>query len=154
MKNDSLSAPERAKAYFLQGYNCSQAVAAAFAHRMGLTAEEAAKMASALGGGMCRMRESCGALSGAMLVLGVLRGYDTPGDDRAKAELYERGQRILRAFRETHGSLRCRELLGLPAEEDSGAAPTPRTADFYASRPCAGLIFDAARLLEEELARD
>lgn len=152
MDKQPVSAAEKARAFFLQGYNCSQSVAAAFADVMGLTEEQAARMASALGGGLCRMRESCGAVTGAMLVLGVLQGYGRP-DDAAKAALYARGQRVLRAFRDLHGSLRCREILHLPPDQESGPVPTPRTAAFYQSRPCAQVIYDAARLLEEELNR-
>ena len=79
MDKQPVSAAEKARAFFLQGYNCSQSVAAAFADVMGLTEEQAARMASALGGGLCRMRESCGAVTGAMLVLGALQGNADAG---------------------------------------------------------------------------
>ena len=138
---------------FLKGYNCSQAVVLAFSEKMGLTEEQAARLASALGGGMCRMRESCGALSGAMLVLGALEGYSDPGSGADKARLYDRGQRFLQAFKAQYGSLRCGELLKLPPDRPLSPMPTPRTAEFYRSRPCARIVYDAARLLEEELGR-
>lgn len=145
------SIPQQAMDYFLQGYNCSQAVAAAFAPRMGLTAQQAAKTVSALGGGLCRMRETCGAVTGGMAVLGMIVGYDDPQDTAGKTQLYIRGQRVMRAFRELHGSLSCREILHLAPGESSDPAPTPRTAEFYSTRPCARVIYDLARLLEEEL---
>ena len=69
---------EKARDYFLEGYNCAQAVACAYADEMGMTEEQAALLASGFGGGMGRMREVCGAVSGAVLVYSQLRGYTDP----------------------------------------------------------------------------
>ena len=145
-----LSIPEKAAELFLSGYNCAQSVYAAFAPQLGISEKQAAKMASALGGGLCRMRETCGAVSGAMMVLGALKGYDTP-DDNAKKILYARGQRIMKQFKESFGTLRCLELLQLPKDGALSPIPTPRTREFYQKRPCARFIYEMARLLEEEL---
>lgn len=145
------SLPQQAVDFFLQGYNCSQAVAAAFAPKMGLTAQQAARIVSALGGGLCRMRETCGAVTGGMAVLGMVAGYGDPADTAGKTQLYIRGQRVMRAFRALHGSLNCREILHLSPDENADPIPTPRTAEFYRTRPCARVIYDLARLLEEEL---
>ena len=146
------SIPEKAAELFLEGYNCAQSVYSAFAPLMGITEKQAAKMASALGGGLCRMRETCGAVSGAMMVLGALKGYDIP-DDQAKKILYARGQRIMKQFKESFGTLNCLELLQLPKDSVLSPVPTPRTQEFYQKRPCARFIFEMARLLEEELEK-
>ena len=142
--------PQRAVELFEQGYNCAQAVFGAFAEEMGMTEKQAVKMVSALGGGLCRMRETCGAISGGMMVLGALKGYDTP-DDEAKKILYARGQRIMKQFKESFGTLNCLELLKLPKDGALSPIPTPRTREFYQKRPCARFIFEMARLVEEEL---
>lgn len=149
-----LSVPERAVELFMTGYNCAQAVFGAFCERTGMPLDQAARLASALGGGMCRMRETCGAVSGGLLTLGALAGYDDPEDPMAKQLLYARGQRVMLAFKETYGSLSCRDLLRLPPDAAPSPIPTPRTAEFYQSRPCARVIYAAARLVEEELARE
>lgn len=136
---------ERAQALFLEGCNCAQAVFAAFCDVTGFTREEAMRLASSFGGGVGRMREVCGAVSGACLVLGWLYGYDTPGDDGAKAAHYARVQAMARDFRQAHGSILCRQLLG---GGDDSPNPTPRTAEFYQTRPCGQCIRDAAAWVE------
>ena len=135
----------KAAELFLSGYNCAQAVAVAFSDVTGLTERQAAKMASAFGGGMGRMREVCGAVSGMLMVLSYLYGYDTPGDDISKRRLYAQVQALAAAFREENGSIICREILKNPPSDPN---PTPRTAEFYAKRPCAKMVMTAARLLD------
>lgn len=138
----------KAAELFLSGYNCAQAVAVAFCDVTGLEEDKAAKMASAFGGGMGRLREVCGAVSGMLLVLGILDGYDDPEDDAEKKRLYSRVQELAKEFREENGSIICRELLENPPSDPN---PTPRTADFYAQRPCAKMVLTAARILDEYL---
>ena len=138
----------KATELFLSGYNCSQAVSVAFHEELGLTEPQAAKMVSAFGGGMGRMREVCGAVSGMLFVLGALYGYDTPGDDVRKKKLYGEVQALAEKFRVENGSIICREILKNPPADPN---PTPRTADFYAKRPCARMVMTAARLMEEFL---
>jgi C_GCAxxG_C_C family probable redox protein len=140
----------KAAELFLGGYNCAQAVAVAFCDLTGLEEKQAAKMASAFGGGMGRLREVCGAVSGMLLVLGILDGYDDPTDDAAKKALYSRVQELAREFREENGSIICRELLDNPPADPN---PTPRTADFYTQRPCARMVLTAARILDEYLQK-
>ena len=117
----------KAAELFLSGYNCAQAMAVAFCDVTGWTEQEAAKMASAFGGGMGRLREVCGAVSGMLLVLGRLDGYDNPADDTEKKRLYSRVQELAKEFREENGSIICRELLENPPSDPN---PTPRTSDF------------------------
>ena len=137
------------KEMFCEGYNCAQAVVAAFHEELGMTESEAARLSSSFGGGMGRMRETCGAVSGMLLVAGLLWGYGTPGDDEAKAAHYRLVQEMAAKFRERTGSLICRELLGNPPSDPN---PTPRTADFYKTRPCAGFVALAAEILDGEIA--
>ena len=135
----------KAAELFLNGYNCAQAVAVAFSDLTGLDEQLSARLASSFGGGMGRMREVCGAVSGMLMVAGILYGYDTPGDDAAKKAHYTLVQTLAREFREKNGSIVCREILKNPP---SDPAPSPRTAEYYASRPCARMVYAAANILE------
>ena len=131
---------------FLSGYNCAQSVVVAFSDVTGLDADFSARMSSSFGGGMGRMREVCGAVSGMLMVLSQLYGYDTPGDDVSKKRLYGEVQELAGKFREKNGSIICREILKNPPSDPN---PTPRTAEFYAKRPCAKMVMTAAKLMEE-----
>lgn len=143
---------ERARELFMQGYNCAQAVACAFCDVTGLSVEDSARMASSFGGGLGRLREVCGTVSGAALVLGLVEGYADPGDREAKRAQYARVQDFARRFREANGSIICRELLkGVPVAP--GAEPEARTAEYYRKRPCPELVCSSARILEEMLGK-
>jgi len=131
---------------FLGGCNCAQAVFLAFEDVTGIDRKLAAKLSSPFGGGMGRMREVCGAVSGMLMVLGALYGYDeTVEDDAQKKQLYKDIQALAGKFREECGSIICREILKNPPSDPN---PTPRTAEFYAQRPCARMVMTAARLLD------
>ena len=136
---------ERAVELFVEGYNCAQAVAAAFGDLTGLDEKTAARMASCFGGGMGRMREVCGAVSGMLMVAGVLYGYDDPKATREKRELYAQVQAMAGQFREELGSIVCRDLLKNPPSDPN---PTPRTEQFYKDRPCARMVATAARIMD------
>ena len=130
---------------FVQGYNCAQSVAVAFCDVTGLSKEFSAKLASSFGGGMGRMREVCGAVSGMLMVAGHLYGYDAP-DPAAQMQHYALVQELAGKFREAAGSIICREILKNPPSDPK---PTPRTAEFYKQRPCARLVVLAAQILDE-----
>ena len=138
---------EIAKNYFLEGYNCAQAVVLAFKEEMNMKEEDIVKMASSFGGGMGRLREVCGAVSGMFLVAGGLYGYDDPKDFNGKKEHYELIQQLAAEFKEKNGSIVCRELLGLERKTDE-AVPEKRTKEYYKKRPCADLVADAAAIME------
>ena len=140
---------ERAVELFVEGYNCAQAVAAAFGDLTGLDEKTAARMASCFGGGMGRMREVCGAVSGMFMVLGSLYGYDDPKADIAKKELYTRVQALAEEFKKDGGSIICREILKNPPSDPN---PSPRTPEYYAMRPCERMVYNAAAIMEEFLA--
>ena len=141
----------KAAELFLGGYNCAQAVVVAFHEELGMTEAQAARMASSFGGGMGRMREVCGAVSGMLLVAGILYGYDTPGDDVSKKRHYTLVQQLAGQFREEVGSIVCREILKNPPSDPN---PTPRTAEFYKTRPCARMVLLAGNILDAYMAEN
>ena len=143
---------EKAKAYFEQGYNCSQAVTLAFAEEMGLDADSAAKMASSFGGGLGRLREVCGCVSGMALAAGALFGYSDPKAREEKADHYALIQKLAEEFKEKNGSIICRELLA-GINNDTNPVPEERTESYYKKRPCADLCHMAAEILEKEMER-
>lgn len=137
-----------AEEFFRGGMNCAQAVVAAFEDVTGFDRDTSMKVAAALGGGMCRMREVCGAVSGCMVVLGMAEGEGSDSDHAKKAELYKKGQMLAEAFKGEMGSIVCRELLGLP-DGKSEAVPEKRTDAYYKKRPCAEIVRIAAEKLRE-----
>ena len=141
---------ELAKAYFLEGYNCAQAVVLAFHEELGFDKQTAACMASCFGGGMGRLREVCGTVSGMFIVLGLLKGYHDPKDQDGQKALYEQVQHLAHTFKEHNKSIICRELLGLDHHTDE-PTPSARTPEYYKRRPCAELAADAADILEQFL---
>ena len=142
------SVRERAMELFKQGYNCSQSVFGAFCEECGMDFETALKITSSFGGGMARLREVCGAVSGMFMVAGMKYGYTDPKDNLSKAEHYKRIQELAEQFREKNGSLVCRDLLGLSVQSES-YIPEKRTDEYYKKRPCAELVGDAAEIMYE-----
>jgi len=131
---------EKAEALFKSGNNCSQSVFAAFADEFGMDESLALKVSCGLGGGVGRMREVCGSVSAAAMVLGMRAGGD-------KAKAYPTIQDFCAKFKAETGSIVCRELLeGTGAT--SGGAPEVRTGEYYRKRPCVELVKLAVRLLE------
>lgn len=142
---------ELAKTYFKEGYNCAQSIALAFCDEIGIEKTKLLRMVSSFGGGMGRLREVCGAVSGMFFVAGALYGYDDPKDLQAKKEHYARIQELAAQFREKTGSIVCRELLGLEGK-DKSPVPSARTSEYYKKRPCPELIEIAADLMEAYIA--
>ena len=104
-----------------------------------------AKLASSFGGGMGRLREVCGAVSGMLMVAGLLYGYEGPEEGDIKKEHYARVQHLAGEFREKAGSIVCREILKNPPSDPT---PSPRTAEYYSQRPCARMVYMAAEILD------
>lgn len=125
---------------FREGYNCAQAVFAAFCDETGLDRETALKLSSSFGGGMGRMGEVCGAVSGMLMTAGALYGCPDPKNSGAKAEHYRLVRQLAQRFREGNGSILCRELL-----HPSGGGPKKHS--------CAELVGCAAEMMDEELRR-
>ena len=139
---------EMAMENFKKGYNCSQSIVLAYADMLPIDRDMLLKMASSFGGGMGRLREVCGSVSGMFIVAGLLYGYDGPETGRVKADHYARIQELAHRFEEMHGSIVCRDMLGLSVHHDN---PTPeaRTKEYYKKRPCGEIIGDAAEILEK-----
>ena len=146
-----MSHKETAISYFKQGFNCAQAVVMAFAEVTGLDEKQSARLASSFGGGLGRLREVCGAVSGMATVIGILYGYDDPNARGAVQEHYARVQEVAGKFKKLNGSIVCRELLG--GNPSTSGAPEPRTAEYYKKRPCAELVGIAAEILGDFITR-
>ena len=141
---------QQAQDLFFQGYNCSQAVAGAFADLTGLKQDFMLRLSASFGGGFGRLREICGTVSGMGIVLGLLysTGEDTPQE---KAAHYARVQEVAKAFEARNGSLICRELLSAKVKVTTDPNPDPRTPEYFKKRPCAKLVDDAVQILEQYL---
>ena len=120
---------EKAMQNFLDGYNCSQSIILAFEDLIDMDIEVALKVASPFGGGMGRLREVCGSVSGMFMIMGFLKGYNKPDDYNGKKELYEHIQELARRYEEANGSIVCRDLLGLTVKKQTQAT-VPTTCDF------------------------
>ena len=140
-----------AEANFLKGYNCAQSVLIAFCDEIGMDEAAAARLASSFGGGMGQLREVCGAVSALFLIAGAAAGYDAPGDREAKQAHYAKIRALAEAFQKENGSYICRELLE-NAKANAEAVEHARTPAYYAERPCAKFVGDAAELAEAFLA--
>ncbi len=141
---------EKAKSLFLNGYNCAQAVFGAFTDELAIDFDFAMKFASGFGGGMGKLREVCGAVSGMFMVFNMKHGYTSPTDAEGKKALYAHIQTLAKRFEDENGSIICRELLGLSVKK-SEPVPQERTKEYYQKRPCAELCELAANIVDEYL---
>ena len=135
-----------AERLFRDGHTCSQAICLAFASEMGVDADVLLRLAAPFGGGMGRLREVCGAVSGGIMVLGAIYGQDTEKNHCAKSALYAHVQAFAARVRAEHGSIVCRELLGT-AGTDNAPTPEQRSKEYYQKRPCPKLIASVAAIL-------
>lgn len=139
---------EKAKQLFLEGRNCAQAVFCAYCDVTGLDEEQALKLSSSFGGGMGRMREVCGAVSGIFMVCGLLWGYTSSDDDEEKKNHYALVQELAARFCEKNSTIICRELLeGI--KTDTKPTPEQRTQEYYHARPCLKFVVDACDVLDQ-----
>lgn len=145
---------DRAKEMFLQGYNCSQAVVGAFADLFGFDNVTAMKFAEGLGGGMGRMRLTCGAVAAMATLASMKMSSGKPGDLKLRGEIYAVIQKMAGEFKDNNGSVICAELLGVALPKDNSATPEERTPDYYRRRPCADKIYQCALLVEKYLCED
>ena len=143
---------EKARNLFLSGCSCSQAVFAAFADDFGMDQDTALRLASSFGGGMGGMRETCGAVSGMLMVAGLKWGYSEVGNLEKKTAHYARVRKLIDSFKAEHTTIVCRELLAHLGELKKD--PSARTAEYYKVRPCVMFVETAARLLDEMSAQE
>lgn len=144
---------EKAVALFKEGFNCSQSVVAAFADQYGFTREQALKMSASFGGGIGRMRETCGAACGLFMLAGLETGATEGADREGKAANYKLVQELAEEFKRRNGALRCADLLGLSKNEPVVSTPEARTGQYYAKRPCVKMVEEAARIWCEYLEK-
>ena len=139
---------QRAVDNFMQGYGCCQSVVAAFADLYNLDDTMAKRIAAGFGGGVGRMRMMCGAVSGIVILAGLDRGQIDGADRKGKSMCYKVVQELLDEFKVQNGSVVCAELLGLKGHEkaQSSYVASPRTAEYYKTRPCAAKVESAARI--------
>lgn len=149
-----MSKGDIAKQNFMNGYNCSQAVLLAFCEDFGLEKETALKISEPFGGGMGRMREVCGTVTGMFMVIGLAMGNDNSKDNTTKKNVYKSVQELAEKFKQDNGSIICRELLGLQKANKESYVPSERTNEYYKKRPCPELCKYAADILEEYLKKE
>lgn len=144
---------QRAVDNFMQGYGCCQSVVAAFADLYNFDDTMAKRIAAGFGGGVGRMRMMCGAVSGIVILAGLDRGQIDGADRKGKSMCYKVVQELLDEFKVQNGSVVCAELLGLKGHEkaQSSYVASPRTAEYYKTRPCAAKVESAARIFAEYL---
>ena len=153
MKIDVNERVERACEYFKAGYNCAQAVVMAYNDIMEMSLEEVAKLAAPFGGGMGRMREVCGTVSGMTMLAGFIQPSADPKNLEERKDNYALVQHFAEQFRKENGDIVCRRLLGLEpvVERNETAMPSERTAEYYKKRPCVKMVEEAARIWVEYL---
>lgn len=144
---------EKAVALFKEGFNCSQSVVAAFADEYGFTQEQALRMSASFGGGIGRMRETCGAACGLFMLAGLMGGAIEGADREGKAANYALVQELAEEFKLRNGALKCADLLGLSNNEPIVSTPEQRTNQYYAKRPCVKMVEEAARIWVEYLQK-
>ena len=147
----------RAMDLFRQGFNCSQSVFASVADLYGIADEALAlRLSASFGGGIGRMRQTCGAACGMFLLAGLQNGSATPGDAEGKKQNYALVQQLANQFKAEHGSLICAELLGLAPrqQQPSDPTPAPRTDEYYKKRPCVEMVGNAVRIYLETLNQE
>ena len=131
---------------FKEGYNCSQAVVAAFADLYGIERDMALRISASFGGGIGRMRMTCGAACGLFQLIGLETGAVDGADREGKSANYESVQQVARLFAQENGSLTCSELLGLAKNTSISSQAEARTEAYYQKRPCAMMVESAARI--------
>lgn len=144
---------EQAVFTFEEGYTCAQSVFATYADLFGMDRETALKLSSPMGGGIGRMREVCGAVSAMALLAGLKEGNTDPANEEGKERIYLLIRQMAEKFKEQHGTIICRELLGISGMGES-AKPSERTEEYYSTRPCSRLVATASRIIEEMLLED
>ena len=143
---------EKVTEYFKKGFNCSQSVVAAFADLYGIDEDTALKMSASFGGGIGRMRQTCGAACGMFLLAGLETGSTDPTDRDGKAHNYAVVQELAEKFKQENGSLICGELLGLAPKAATPPTPEARTPEYYKKRPCSQMVRTAATIFAQYLA--
>jgi C_GCAxxG_C_C family probable redox protein len=138
--------PEKAKELFLSGFNCAQSVLLSYADDLKLSREQAQKLAAGFGGGMGKRQETCGAVTGAIMVIGLLKGEQADSNDELKSKAYGAVKELTRKFEAEYKTTRCKELIGCDLNTPEGSA---RFRDEkIMENVCAGCVEKAVRIVE------
>lgn len=146
MKNNYSDRTELAGKLFLEGYNCAQSVFAAFADLYGIDHETALRLSASFGGGIGRMRETCGAACGLFMLAGLYNGSTKKDDREGKSENYALVQKLSEQFRSVMGALRCAEILKIRPGTPMSPVAQVRDAEYYRTRPCLRNVEAAAEI--------
>lgn len=147
----NMTRKEKAEKNFYEGYTCSQSVVKAFSDLIEIDEKTLLKIALPLGGGLGRLRLTCGAVNGIAIIIGLIFG-SSEIDDNNKSLVYSMVQEVASRFEEHMGTLNCKKLLEkAEVEVTSKGKPDVRTEDYYRKRPCGKIVYEAARVLEEFL---
>lgn len=130
---------QKAKDLFLQGYNCAQSVAMALAETVDMKEDDMKAISNPFGGGFCRLREVCGAVSGMLMIIGLKH------KELSKLDMYVLGQKAIKEFEDKCGSYICKDLIKSDANDNS-PVPSKRTDTYYAKRPCLELVAIATEI--------
>lgn len=142
---------DHAASVLRDGFNCAQSVFSSFAPGLGLDEARAAKVASAFGGGMARKGDTCGAVTGAFMAIGLAHGSSRPQDKEKKEKSYEMAREFVRRFAERNGTTVCRDLLGCDIGTPEGYEQAKQRQLF--DTVCAKLVKDAVEILEDMLSK-
>ena len=140
---------KRAEEYFVKGFNCAQSVVAAYADLYGYTEEQALKLSAGMGGGMGRLRLTCGAVAGMAILAGMECGSTDANDREGKSANYKVVQELVSRFQKIYGTIICSELLQLKKDTPLTYEASERTAEYYKSRPCLNQVITCAKIFGE-----
>jgi len=143
---------QQAQSFFLDGYLCSQSILMTFAPHFGLEPDTAAKIAAPFGGGVARRGDTCGAVNGAFMVLGLRYGHISAEDQDSKEETYRGVKEFIAQFQERNGSIRCNELLDCDISTPQGLQ-SAQDAQLFTTR-CPKLVGDAVEILDQIMGID
>lgn len=140
---------ELAEKYFFEGYACSQAIVMAFKEHLKIDEETLLKISLPFGGGLGRLRLTCGAFSGMCMVISLMYAKNEVSEENKKA-VYAIVQELSKRFTKKLGTLNCKELLEKASlDVEIGGNPEPRSQEYYKKRPCGKIVYLAAEILEE-----
>ncbi|MBQ8293310.1 MAG: C_GCAxxG_C_C family protein [Bacilli bacterium] len=140
-----------AEKYFIDGYACSQAVVLAFCDLTNIEKEDLLKLTLPLGGGLSRLRLTCGAINALAIIIGLVFSSDCFTEEN-KLYIYEKTREVINRFEKKWGTINCKELLEKASlDVEIGGIPEKRSAEYYQKRPCGKIVYSAALVLEEYL---
>lgn len=138
---------EEAESLFAGGFNCAQSLLAAYGVPLGIDREVALKLASAFGAGIARSGDTCGAVTGAIMVIGLKFGAANSWNKVQKAKVHSKATQFIKKFKKFHGDTDCRKLIGLDLNTEMGRREA-RKKNIFENR-CVNFVRDAAAILDE-----